>query len=133
MTIDAFRRNLQGAYLDLVNTKLNGNPPALPAGLPPEVQAQLRLNAGGDERAFYRAELRSLNALLGAAVAKARDRETKAHLEGARDQIARILDPKFAAPNTAVGPVIRVGLDGLDLFTAPPDALGCWPNYAIEP
>jgi hypothetical protein len=133
VAIGAFRRNVQGAYLDLVNTKLNGNPPALPAGLPPEIQAQLRVNTSGDERTFYRAELHSLNASIGAALRKAPDRETRAHLEGARDQIARILDPKFAAPNAAAAPVIRVGIDGLDPFTAPPESLGCWPNYTIEP
>jgi Met-zincin/Domain of unknown function (DUF5117)/Domain of unknown function (DUF5118) len=133
VAIDAFRRNLQGAYLELVNTKLNGTAPALPPGLPPEIQAQLRVNTSGDERAFYRAELRTLNSSIGTALAKARDRETRAHLEGARDQIARILDPKFAAPNAAAAPVIRVGADALDPFTAPPESLGCWPNYMIEP
>jgi len=133
VAVDGFRRNLQGAYLDLVNNKLNGTAPAIPAGLPPEIQAQLRANTSSDERAFYRAELRSLNASIGVALAKARDRETRAHLEGARDQIARILDPKFATPNAAAAPVIRVGVDGLDPFTAAADLLGCWPNYTIEP
>jgi hypothetical protein len=70
----------------------------------PQAAAQLRVNTSGDERAFYRAELRSLNASIGGALAKARDGETRAHLEGARDQIARILDPKFAAPNAAAAP-----------------------------
>jgi hypothetical protein len=32
--VDAYRRNLQRAYLDLANTKLNGATPAPPAGLP---------------------------------------------------------------------------------------------------
>jgi hypothetical protein len=133
VAIDAYRRNLQGAYLDLVNTRVNGGAPALPAGLPPEILILVRTNTSSDERAFYRAELRALNLSIGAALAKARDRETRAHLEGARDQIARILDPKFAAQNTAAGPVFRVGVDGLDAFTAAPDLLGCWPNYMIEP
>jgi len=37
------------------------------------------------------------------AIPKAADHETKAHLEGVRDEIARILDPKFlpAAPTAA--------------------------------
>jgi len=133
VAIDPYRRNLQGAYLDLANNKLNGGGPALPAGLPPETLVQLRVNTSSDERAFYRAELRALNVSIGAALAKARDRETRAHLEGARDLIARILDPKFAVQNTAAGPVFRVGVDGLDPFTAAPDLLGCWPNYTIEP
>jgi hypothetical protein len=92
--IDAYRRNLQNAYLELVNTKLNG-----------AVAAPAAAAAGGgrggaparsdDEKPFYRAELRALNAAIGAAIVKATDHDTKAHLEGARDQIAKILDPKF--------------------------------------
>ncbi len=56
-----------------------------------------------DEKPFYRAELRTLNASITAALAKATDHDTKAHLEGAKDQIAKILDPKFlpAAPAAA--------------------------------
>jgi hypothetical protein len=91
------------------------------------------VNTSGDERAFYRAELRALNASIGSALTRARDRETRAHLEGSRDQIARILDPKFPAPNATTTPIIRVGVDGVDPFTAPPESLGCWPNYTIEP
>jgi hypothetical protein len=58
-----------------------------------------------DEKPFYRAELRALNTSIGSAITKATDHDTKAHLEGARDQIARILDPKFlpAAPAAAAG------------------------------
>ena len=36
-----------------------------------------------------------------AAIAKANDHDTKAHLEGAKDQIAKILDPKFLPPAPA--------------------------------
>jgi hypothetical protein len=57
-----------------------------------------RFAASGDERPFHRAELRALNASITAALAKAADKETRAHLEGARDQIAKILDPKFVQP-----------------------------------
>jgi Met-zincin/Domain of unknown function (DUF5117)/Domain of unknown function (DUF5118) len=134
VAIDAYRRNLQGAYLDLVNTKLNANAPALPAGLPPELAALVRVNTSGDEKAFYRAELRALDASIRSALGKTQNRETRAHLEGARDQIARILDPKFVAQNAAAaGAVVRVGADGLDPFTAPPELLGCWPDYMILP
>jgi hypothetical protein len=103
--IDAYRRNLQNAYLELVNTKLNGaTGAAADAG---------RGGGGGgrggrgaparsdDEKPFYRAELRALNTSLTAAIAKATDHDTKAHLEGARDQIAKILDPKFLPPAPA--------------------------------
>ena len=120
--IDPYRRNLQHAYLDLVNNKVNSTQ-TIPAGLPPEFAGLFATSA--DEKPFYRAELRSLNAAIAAALAKTSDRETRAHLEGARDQIARILDPKFAATGGNAGGVIRIGFD------VPADT--CWPDYVILP
>jgi len=73
------------------------------------------------------AELRSLNAAIGTALAKAADRSTRAHLEGARDQIAKILDPKFAPGGAAGGPPRIFGFD--ELF----QPLSCWPDFVIEP
>ena len=97
--VDAYRRNLQRAYLDLANTKVNGvagPPPGLPPGFPVAMFA-----TSGDEKPLYRAELRTLNSALGAALEKAADKPTRAHIEAARDQISRILDPKFATPSPA--------------------------------
>lgn len=97
--IDAYRRNLQNSYLDLINTKLNGSRAAAGFG-----------GGGGgrggrgpaavseDEKPFFRAELKALNASINSALAKASDHDTRAHLEGAKDQIAKILDPKFLPP-----------------------------------
>jgi len=110
VTIDAYRRNLQRSFLDVANTKING----------------AALAASGDEKPFYRAELRALSSQIAAALAKTSDRETKAHLEGARDQIAHILDPKFNQTNAAPGAAIRVAFDGFD------PAAGCWPDYVIR-
>lgn len=98
--IDAYRRNLQNAYLELVNTKLNG---LAPAGGAAAAAGGGRGGRGAparsdDERPFYRAELKALNASITAALPKATDHDTKAHLEGAKDQIAKILDPKFLPP-----------------------------------
>ena len=103
--IDAYRRNLQNVYLEVVNTKLNGTTEAVAGG---------RGGGGGgggrgarppaksdDEKPFYRAELKLLNVSIGAALPKATDHDTKAHLEGARDQIAKSLDPKFLPPAPA--------------------------------
>ena len=50
---------------------------------------------------MYRAELHTLNAAIQAALAKTTDHETKAHLEASRDEIAKILDPKFLPPAPA--------------------------------
>ncbi len=114
--IDAYRRNLQNSYLDIVNTKLNGTRQADNqfggrggggggrGGRPPQVSE--------DEKPFYRAELHALTASINAAIAKATDHDTKAHLEGAKDQIAKILDPKFLPPAPA-GPQQGGGRGGI--------------------
>lgn len=128
--IDAYRRNLQRAYLDLVNNKLNGAAPTLPAGLPAAF-AGLFVTSG-DERPLYRAELRSLNTTVTAALGKATDRATRAHLEGVRDQIAKILDPKFAPASGAANNALRIfGFDGLEAFLN--EGTSCWPDYVIRP
>jgi hypothetical protein len=95
-------------------------------GLPPEMAGMFA--SSNDEKPFYRAELRSLNASVTAALAKTGDRETRAHLEGVRDQIARILDPKFAAASGGTGVTFRIGMDGLET----PNQT-CWPDYIILP
>jgi hypothetical protein len=115
-----------------VNNKVNSTGSGVPVGLPPELAGLF--GSSSDEKPFYRAELRALNTSVAAALAKATDRETKAHLEGVRDQIAKILDPKFAQTAGGGGAVIRIGYDGLDLFSATPDQIGtCWPDYVIRP
>jgi hypothetical protein len=122
--VDAYRRNLQRAYLDLINTKLNGG---APSAATPTGRSFGFFATSGDEKPFLRAELKSLSAAIGSSLAKPADRETKAHLEGARDQIAKILDPKFAPPASGTASAIRIfGLedDSVD---------NCWPDYAIRP
>jgi hypothetical protein len=128
--IDAYRRNLQRAWLDLANTKVNSNT-VIPAGLPPELAGLI--GASGDEKPFYRAELRTLNAQVSAALDKVADRETRAHLEGTRDQIARILDPRFNQGGNQATPVIRLGLDGLAYPANSEQPEICWPDYVILP
>ena len=104
--VDAYRRALQHTYLDLVNAKLNPPPAAAAAAFPGQAPGGGRGGRGGaaaseDEKPMYRAELRALGASVNAAIAKAADHETKAHLEGVRDEIAKILDPKFLPPAPA--------------------------------
>lgn len=127
--VDAYRRNLQRAYLDIVNSKLNGTVPTVPANLPAAFAGMFLTS--GDERPFYRAELRALNASVMAAAAKAADVSSRAHLEGVRDQIAKILDPKFAPPSQGSSTQIRVMGADADPFSAVPD--NCWPDYIIRP
>ena len=118
--VDAYRRNLQHLYLSTMDQKLNGPRPVT-----------------NDERAFVRGELRSLDAALGVAVTRATGRATRLHLEDARDQIARALDPKFAMASSRAATPARDGLtelfDGslLDDPSDPRALLDCWIDYAI--
>jgi hypothetical protein len=106
--IDPYRRELQRSYLQTVNTKLNpperAAAPAAPIQLP-EGFTLPRVITSGDEKPMYRAELKALSAAITSAIAKTSDHETKAHLEASRDEIARILDPKFAPPAAPAGNV----------------------------
>jgi hypothetical protein len=108
--IDVYRRNLQNSYIDLLSAKLNVRP-----------------SVTDDYRALIKAELRDLNSAIGAAMARATDRATRAHLADARDQIAKALDPKFAAP-APVAPANPFGFDDEE----DPFSFNCWPDYAIR-
>lgn len=113
VTIDPFRRNTQRAYLEVMGEKLNGR------------------NAPTDDtRGLVRSELRAVDAAARRALVKSSDRATRAHLEDVRDQIAKILDPKFATPaaGAGAGGPGRPGLDDLDALALDT----CWPDYAIR-
>jgi len=129
VSIDAYRRNLQRAYLDLANTKLNAPAPALPQGLPAAFASMFVTS--GDERPLYRSELRALNASIEAALARSTDSSTRAHLEGARDQIAKILNPQFAGGTSSGTLPTRTTFTEQDVFSAASD--DCWPDYVIRP
>ncbi|MEI6244597.1 MAG: hypothetical protein WCQ64_06080, partial [Acidobacteriota bacterium] len=75
--IDVFRRNVQRAYLDAMDARLNG-------GAEPSDEV----------RALLKGELKALNGQVSAAIAATTDTATRRHLEDARDQIAITLDPK---------------------------------------
>jgi len=108
--VDAYRRNLQRGYLELFNEKLNGRVPVT-----------------NDTRAFIRGELMTLRGTIVAAMDKTNDRATRLHLMDARDQIAKILDPRIE--RTVGGPPappVNVGLDDEDLTEI------CFPDYTIR-
>lgn len=128
VVVDPYRRNLQRAYLDIANNKLNAPPTPTPQGLPAGFAAMFVTS--GDERAFYRAELRAISSSAATALNRTTDKATRAHLEGVRDQIAKILNPSFAgvaAPNAAAN---RQAIELLELYLNP---TSCWPDYSIEP
>ncbi|HYT76942.1 MAG TPA: zinc-dependent metalloprotease, partial [Vicinamibacterales bacterium] len=114
VAIDAYRRNLQRQYVDLLAERING-----------------RQAAPDDARAFFRGELKTLDADLKAVASRTGDRETRLHLEDVQTQIARALDPAVQAPATGPATPARVGtsLDDFDVSAAPD---GCWIDYAIR-
>jgi hypothetical protein len=109
--IDAYRRNLQRAYLDLMSTRLNGTQ---------------RVN--DDQRPMFRGELKTIAADAGVALARTTDRDTRLHLDDLRDQIAKILDPKYQLANPPPVPAIIVPLSMLDER----GDIFCWTDYAIR-
>ncbi|MFL6467100.1 MAG: zinc-dependent metalloprotease [Pyrinomonadaceae bacterium] len=127
VTIDPYRRNLQRAYLDIANNKLNAAPQAAPQGLPPGFGALFITS--GDERGFYRAELRAISASASAALAKATDRATRVHLESVRDQVSKILNPDPGA-RAAASSYNEEAMRFLELYLNP---TSCWPDYVIKP
>jgi hypothetical protein len=111
--VDAYRRNTQRAYLDVMGDKLNG-----------------RTAPTDDTRGLVRSELRAVAASVRRALPLATDQSTRAHLEDVRDQIARILDPKFIAPAAPQGGGGPQGGPGFEEDDTAPDV--CWPDYAIR-
>jgi hypothetical protein len=118
--IDAFRRNLQRAYLDTLAERVNG-----------------RQAASDDARALFRQELRLVDEALHAASGRTGDGVTRAHVADAQALIARALDPAVQAPTPAGGPRTTVDGaasgdgDGDDAATDGSGGMGCWPDYSI--
>ena len=125
VTVDAYRRNLHRSYLDIANNKLNAPPATAPQGLPAQFAAQFI--SSGDEKEYYRSELRTLSAAITAALPRAADKATKVHLEAVRDQIGKILNPDSGRPATTGAN--RFGLEFLEMMQNPDS---CWVDYVIE-
>jgi hypothetical protein len=93
--IDAFRRELQRSYIATAGQKVNPPQPEAGGGggrggggAAPTGPAR----ATSDVQAIFRADLRSLDREIQTALAKTTDRDTRAHLEDARERIRRVLD-----------------------------------------
>jgi hypothetical protein len=117
--IDVYRRNLQNSYIDLLSNKLNVRP-----------------SVTDDYRALIKAELRDLSSAIAAASGRATDRQTRAHLADARDQIAKALDPRFAPPAAPATFTFPFGFDDEQHSSSTSfedfDSNSCWPDYAIR-
>ncbi len=107
--INSFRRNTQRLFLDTLNDRVNG-----------------ATAANDDARSLIRSELRALNASAAKALPLAADRATRAHLEDVRDQIQKILDPKFLPPTRPAATATAGRRSAED-----PDALECWIDHGI--
>lgn len=97
--IDAFRRNLQRAFIDQAASKINGTAraPAIiiaPSGGPSTRRATTAAGPSLDARAIFRGELEDLDRLLAGALPRASDRTTRLHLLDIRAIIDRILRPR---------------------------------------
>jgi hypothetical protein len=75
-TVDIYRRNVQRSYLETIDDRLNG-------AVEPSAEA----------RSLLRGELRALSQEIEAALSRGTDEATRRHLQDARIQIERILDP----------------------------------------
>ena len=110
--VDAYRRNLQRAYVETLANRING------------AQA-----ANNDARAFFRGELKMLDADLQTALGRTTDRATRLHIEDIKSQIARALDPSVQETAAAA----RATTDFDDSLFDPsiaPDL--CWIDYSIR-
>jgi hypothetical protein len=110
--VDAYRRNLQRAYVETLADRTNG-----------------RLAALDDSRAFFRGELKTLDADLRAALARTTDRETRLHIDDVRMQIQRALDP--TVQETAGAAATRPALTD-EFVDVSVDPESCWMDNAIR-
>jgi hypothetical protein len=105
VSIDVYRRSLQRTYLDQIDARLNGTHNdgftivMPPSPMPGPRRRRATVSAADspatmtDARAAMRAELVTLRTDIIAALPRARDAATRAHLEDSRVEIDRILDP----------------------------------------
>jgi hypothetical protein len=87
VSVNAYRRNLQRAYLDLIDSRLNPTREELTRANNPAPAP-----AASDVRAVLRAELADLDRAVERAIGNAGDAMTRVHLRDARAEIARILE-----------------------------------------
>jgi hypothetical protein len=120
--VEPLRRNLQRAYLEQLNERLNGTVVALPPNPFSRVAFPVGI-AQDDTRSAVRAELRSLQSLFASKAAAAADKTQKAHLEDLRDFAAKVLDPKVAPTLAPAVPSMRPGIQ----------EDSCWPDDLLNP
>jgi hypothetical protein len=106
--VDAYRRNLQRAYIETLADRING----------PQAAAD-------DARALFRGELKTLETDLKAAATRATDRTTRLHIDDIQMQIARALDPSIKTPAGTTPGRSTTDFD----VTIEPES--CWADFVI--
>jgi hypothetical protein len=98
VTTDIYRRNLQRAFVDAMESKIAPPAPAPAAAAPGGGGGRGGGGGGGgipgDVRALARGELQELATAVDQSIPKAADRVTRLHLEDLKVQIREILEPK---------------------------------------
>lgn len=89
-SIDAYRRRLQTTYLEAMASKIKPPAPNAQDAALAALFGQAVVNTR-DFRPLLKDEMRTLDRELAAAVGRASDRTTRAHLLDARDQIKTML------------------------------------------
>jgi hypothetical protein len=90
--MDAYRRDLQNDYLDMIDRKIN--PPATSATAAPQQNfGPPRVPLSSDAQSQLRGELVLLRGEIQRAIPRTADRSTLLHLQGAVHRIGNILDP----------------------------------------
>lgn len=95
VTVSPYRRAVQRVHLELVASKLAGGtvPPRISASHESGLLYTLGPRPSTDVPGVLRAEMRTLDAALASAAARATDAGTRAHLADARWRIAQMLEP----------------------------------------
>jgi hypothetical protein len=91
--IDPFRRRLQNEFISLIGRKLNPPAPATPAAGGGGGFGQGAAPLSEDAKSHLRGELVTLRNQVRQAIARAGDRETRLHLQGAEYRITEVLEP----------------------------------------
>src|SRR5690606_29482399 len=91
--IDVHRRSLQRAHLERLEELLTKDAPEVPAAYRSRAGAQITASQS-DIRPVVRAELKTLQRQIGAAIPRTSARISKIHLEDALERVNKILDPK---------------------------------------
>ncbi len=90
--IDAYRRELQMDYLELIDRKIN--PPAATSAPAAQQFGPPRVPLSGDAQSHLRGEMVTLRGEIQRAIQRAGDRSTQLHLQGALHKVGEVLEPR---------------------------------------